>query len=646
MVEERTPVTDPGEIWIHGRPYRVKDNVSYELSNIFARAVNQGDPRPNDHPTHTTSIQRDWSGGGLVRDANPASDKGRFHKSTLETQYPGVIALPPATVEHPSPGGQDITPWVIGDFNGRLHLAWGESLFTLDQVNGTYTFVGDMPGTATGEGIVYREEGGTTHGLYMFIPLHNGYCTVNTDGVIQAGTDIGRVVEFEVWDFKVYKLMTDGTLWYATIRPTLASDWTYTGAIPDGSTPRRLLRFMDKQGNPCLFAVTDGTTWKHDMANNIFHADDLEYPRHPDQGRAAINNRGEVWTSVGVGIHRYDNNTISPQGLDARSGLDPNFKGLIVDFEKTYNGLYALIEGRKVIQDSLTDTARLQSGPKNSFSMSPSTSDNLIQMWNGFGWHYRWHGSGDAPNNIKLSNVQNVYRIYWGANGRLYSQMMPRVYFNPDDPDTAGYPFALSGEHESSWDNWGWEGQDKIMKAIEFETDRMKGDASIEVYYKIDDESHPWVYVDTVTTNGEHRFFLGIDPDEPELRGGRPKFKGVRHERYKLLFVMRRDPNMPETSPIIKWHSVLARRWLRPQRIWRPQLVLNEKLKDWPVQKQLDHLEECARIQEAIVLQHQDDQYLVELVMLGAVQRTGKNKESIVNVTLMEAYDLDLDDTA
>lgn len=641
---ERTPVTDNEEVWIHGRPFRVmRSEVGREMTNVFGRKVNQGDPGPDDHPSFSTSIQTAWDGGGLVKNMNPAADTNRFHKSSAETQYPGALALGPKTFEYAAPNGEPGTPYVIGDFVDRLYVVWADSLYTLDQQTDEWTFISYITGVPAGaiDGTVYREQSASSpKALLMFFPTNVGYTVVSETNAVSMGVGDGFVVDFEIWDDKLFALRTDGTLWWTTRNPTVTTDWNFSGAIPDGSVPRRLLAFVDKQGEPCLFIVTNHTTWKHDFANTMLHKDDLHYPKHPYMGKAAINHRNEVWTSVGTGVFRFDNNTISPQGLDSRDGLDPEYRGFIADFESAQPGLYALVQGAVIADDPLSNSAMMEAGPGGlGLDVRPVKANNSVYLWNGFGWHHRWHGLGDAPTNIKLSNVQNVYRIYWGANGKLFSQIMPWVYFNPADLDTAGYPFAPFAEHESSWNAWGWKGQDKILKMIELEVDKLSDGARIEVYYKIDHDKNPWNPAGVITENGEHRHIVGIVAGEPALRGGAPHTKGVRHEQYKLMFRIYQGSD-EETTPIIKWHSAISRRWLRPQRVWTLTLDLTAKVKDWPIEEQIQHLDDISTTQESVVFQHQEDQFIVDLIMLGVRQKTGRDHSATATVTLIDAIGL------
>lgn len=646
---ERTPDTDVGEIWLDGFPYRISGPIESELSNLYARKVNQGDPGPDDHPTFSTSIQRDWSRGLLVNKMNPASDQARSWWSTMETQYPGVLALGPFTFTYDAPVGADplYTPWVLGDWTDRMHLAWGPKVYAYNAVTDAFAPVGDAPAIVTGEGCVYRETSDSSpKALYLFVPHLTGYCTISEAGVIDNGTDTQRVVDIEVWDDKVWKLMEDGTLWWANKKALAAVDWTLSTRIPDGTTPRRLLSYMTRNNEPCLFVVTDATTWKHDFANNLLHKDDLWFPRHYSQGRAAIVHRADAMISVGVGVFRYDNNTISAYGLDDRNGLPIEFRGFIVDFENAYNGMYALLEGARSNELLGTETSTLNvGGADHPFYALPHQTNNLLMVHNGFGWHYRWHGEGSPPTNVLSSQAQNTYTIWWGSGGRLYKQFLAQPYFNPGDPESRGYPFALHGEHETPWNEWGWLGQDKIMKQIEVEVKNLDlAGGFIDVFYKMDRDDNPYVLLDRIETDGEFRFYVGQDIHEPVLRNGNLHVKGVRHQRYRLKFVMERDPRNEEPywnrSPQIEWHAAVARRWLRPQRYWRVNLDMTRDVKDHPMAEQLEHLNQMATKQEAVIFQHQDQQYMVEVIVHRGPEMTGRDRGSKKTVTLLEANDL------
>lgn len=654
MTHERTPVTDPNEVWLGGRPFRVVSDVEWELTNIMGRPQNQGAAGPNDHPNYTTSIQQDWSGGALVKYMNPASDTGRFWWSTLETQYPGSISLPPITDVIAPPAGVTGTPWVLGDFRERLHVAWGQDIYIYDATNGTWTPTGSTgtKGSPVGPGVVYREFSDlSTYRLMMFVPTTGGYVTISDLGVVREGLDSIQVVDFEVWDQKIFKLSSDGQLSYATLEPTSADQWVAMTYIPDGTTPRRLLNYMDRNNNPALMVITDGSTFKFDFANTMLHLDDLVFPRHPHQGRAAANHNGSLMVSVGTGMHQYDNNTISAMGLDSRDGLPPEFRGFIKDMRSTYNGLYVLVQGEVIAPDNPTQTATMNlGGGDDQLYMTNYQTNNLVMLHNGFGWHYRWHAAGTAPTNIQISNAQTTYSLWWGSNGQLFRQQLQRIYFNPGDKETRGYRFAKSGEMITPWNDYNWIDQPKMLKAIELKIKGMVPGCSVAAYYKLDDDDNPWVLINNYTANGEKRTWLGLDDHEPDLKQTEPwkqenrQYKGIRHARYRLRFVMTRPDTKPSDefiSPVIEWYAVVARRWLRPQRTWFVRIGLEQKEKDWTIEQQYEHLMNLSLRQEGIVFEHKDEKHMVELTLLRGPSKLGRDDRMMLDVTLLESQDLD-----
>jgi hypothetical protein len=118
------------------------------------------------------------------------------------------------------------------------------------------------------------------------------------------------------------------------------------------------------------------------------------------------------------------------------------------------------------------------------------------------------------------------------------------------------------------------------------------------------------------------------------------KTHGVRHKRYSLKFELVRGEE-EDSSPVVEWYAVVARRWMRPQRVWSMVIDLSEKHKDHTQQELFEHLMSLAIQQEAILFQHRDEQHMVELTLSRGPQLTGEDKSTMVNVTLLESNDLD-----
>lgn len=646
---EQPPTTEKNEVWLEGRPYRVQGNLAYELANMFGRKINQGDPRPDDHPTNSTSIQADWTGGGQVLNMDESSDFNRFNFSTCETAYANAIFLPPQTRTFAAPDGESGSPIVLGDYNDRLLVAWEQNVYAYDAVGDTLDFLVDLGITPTAGGKVYREQGASSgHEKIMFIPTGTGYVTLRGVNTVEAGTAVKRIVAFEIWDNKIFRLDIDGDLHWALERATVeATDWTFSGGVPDDSIPRELIRYMDKGQSPVLFVTTDGSTWKHDFANNLLHEDDLWFPRGPNQGLAAAKHRTEVWVGSGVGAYMYDNNTISAAGMDSRDGgLPRQFRGAIVSMTSTLNDLYALIRGATVAVPTLPETFDLMVGDGDPMTLSVGANSNLLMKYNGFGWHYAWSGDGAAPTNVRSSNAQGTYSLWWGANGTLYTQKLSTTYFNADDPLSAERPYALSCFHTGSWNDWNWESQPKIGKEVNVKVTGMPAvpvpGFNVHVYYQLDEETAIMELAGVIETSGKYRYFLGVDHHDPLLPDGKPRYRGAIHDRYRLLFQLNRpdDPAYEWTSPFIRWHTVVARRWLRPQPNFRMTLDLTNTLDDYSPEDQWQFLRSLAIQQQAVHFQYGQTHLMVDLVLFDGPVGTGKDDRSMVRTTLFLANDM------
>jgi hypothetical protein len=650
---ERTPVTDEGEVWIDGYPYSIK-NITVELANIFSRKVNQGDPTFDDHPIFSTSAQKSWMGGWLVLDQNPASDLERFYKSTCQTDIAESLTIPTQETELSAPDGEDGTPVMVGAFSHGFYVNWGNRLYRYMPGNlQAPSLVGDMGSSAMGPGRTYITQDSAGPGdPYFFIPVNGGYVTLDNSGTLSAGTASQTVVDFEVWDQKIWRLDADGSLKWMNDLPALEDEWEFSTQIPDGGTPRGLLSFIRMDGEPCLIVITDGQVWKHDFGNNTLHAEDLWFPRHPLHGLAAVRHQTALRVSAGTGIYRYDNNTISvDDGLDSRNGLPPEYRGHIVSMSSGLNEFYALIQGLGASDGDVTEDHVLSLGNPDPLALSPVNARNLLLRNNSFGWHYVWDGSVGTPTNVLTSNLLGYYSLWWGAGGKCYTVQLPETYYNPDEERSVKLPSKVSCRHYTSWVDWGWAGQPKILKMVEIEAGSLQHEGNeVRVYYRIDDYDAPEVLLGEVTSNGEHRWFLGQDQAEPTLRSGRGTYAGIPHERFQLIFELIRPAEPTGTNltpwlnpPTLRRHLVMARKWLRPQRTFRCQLDLTKDVKDHKTDNMLRHLLAAAETQQAVVFQHQDYELMVDLSAINYTDSTGREKGSSVMVTLVESIEHSLE---
>lgn len=595
-----------------------------EMVNIYPQKQNLGLPGPDDHPINSTWIVKSLLGGGQVIDADPNSHPDRFDWAHALTEYPGATTLPLKTEEYACPDGSNIyNPIVMGDFPLGLaaanHVAWGPDIYGWDEISGSFALVTSLANAPTREWTTYALMSSGSAGprgkVCAFIPQGSTYEIFDGTASLVAGT--APAIDFAVWDNKLFRLDATGAI-----------DWTLDGVtwqsapliayVPDGSVPRRLIPFYDQRDEPCLYLVTDGRLFALDFDYAKLRETDLFYPRHPFQGLAAAKWRAVLYNSVGIGMHGYQPGVITPVGLDRDDSLPPEYRGYISHLEPTYNDLLALVSGTPNVGSS-TETATLQLGGGDDQLYVNNVSNNaLLMAWNGVGWHYRWHAPNATPTNMRASQAQDTYRLWWGAGGKVYTQFLPVTYYNPRNSE--GFEYEETGYYETSWWNWGWEGQPKLAKLIELETEQCTDTETISVEYKIDFDSNDWQYLGTIDSNGEHAFLLGDDASEATKYSVEHIYRGVVHERIKLKFSFARGSDATK-RPILKWHGVVCRKLLRPQRSWRVVVDLA-----WDDQAEQNHGEpnlELARSIEQTVLEQRavtfitpidEEPYVVDVV--------------------------------
>lgn len=626
--------TQKGKVFINEKPYDV-ERISSSIINIYSRKVNQGDPGPDDHPINSTWIQRSWDGGGQILESRPDVGNNRFYFSTMESMYANALTLAQSPTIYEDPGGLGRDSIVLGKFADEVYAAWGDSLYSFDLVNLEWDLEDTMASVAVAKGQLYTYSTGASIGQKAFyIPEGSGSEVWNGTALASVGKSS---VSFTVWDDKLFRLGTDGSIEYTTDGTT----WQGLIYIPDGSTPRKLLVYMNLGGDPAVHVVTSSSVYAYDFTTGRLYQTQMQYPNHPDQGRASSTWRAEMQVGVGLGVHRYNRSTIGAMGLDNNDGLPEAYRGVIVDLEPSYNALYALVSGATV-SDTAPDAYTLNLGGGDDQMYGSSTEvTSLLMRWNGFGWHYVDSVTGTAPSTCYVSDAGNYYAVWYAAGGQIRCMELSRTYFNPKDGNNI-YPTVRSGYLETMWYNYGWEGQTKIAKKFEiFVTGVSGGKGTVSIQYKLDSEDNQWTPLETVFEDGEHSYYLGRDFNIAETDN--PLFyEGFPFERIKFRYIVLRDENDMMARPVIHWTDLVVRRFLKPNRNWRMVLDLTKKNSDYTPTELADNLIQRALATESTTFVHENEQYRVELVALEFNETAGATMiQYKATVNLIESNELD-----
>jgi hypothetical protein len=496
MVESLVDSYD--EIVLNGYPMKTRGPVADSNLSVFSGKVVTGDYTKDSNPTLSAWVISDLSGGHGVDDMNEGVDVNRYRIGTLNARYPSLISRPykvkairdddaawTAAIGSTEPRFlSDIL--VAGTWQGIV--AFGVNVYRLSNSAGS---IGALTAAPVNNAVTYR---GAAAVDYVVVPMGaSGVARISTAYALTntaAGATCPAAQAIVIWDNKLIAIDTSGQLWYST-DPTAA--WTSYGAtakLPSGSVPRALVRYFDRQGLPAVFIVTDTEVWQFDPNGPEIFSVDVNFPPHPKHGLAACRWSGDLYFSVGVGVHRYTGGSLSSVGPDRDHGLPVDFAGHIVGggLVPGYNAMYALL------------------------GLSADSSQPSLHEWTGTGWHMMWATTTPADtvaHSMAVSRHGDNYRLYFGTilpYHLLYIDL-PKNFANPREVSTAtwGKPSYTDnyyyGEklHTGKF-NAGMKGYNKLASALDVSIQDISATGSLAVYYQVNGGNA--TLLGTVTTEG------------------------------------------------------------------------------------------------------------------------------------------------
>jgi hypothetical protein len=361
------------------------------------------------------------------------------------------------------------------------------------------------PGQPVGRAAVFR---GTQTDDHLFIPLGaNGYAAIgqSTSFFLHAADSTHPAAQaFVVLGTLLICLDTYGQLWNSVDGFTWTSYGVY-GLLPSSITGHDLVLFFDRNGYPAVFVVGDSMVMQFDPDTPALASVDVEFPPHKYHGLAACKWRGDLYFSVGNGVHRYTGGALSSVGLDRDHGLPITHAGHIVagGLVPGYNALYAFVTAPDFTGKTFTE------------SPAPVPLSGVYE-YNGLGWHMIWQG---AAGEVITDNSMGIARgdesaapfdgfaLYWGVesttgtHGKLYRILLPVEFANPRQRARVTGGFAPTGYLESSMFDAGMRGYRKVASAIDISIATIPAGATLTVSYRTS-LTAAYTTLGTVTTAG------------------------------------------------------------------------------------------------------------------------------------------------
>jgi hypothetical protein len=467
--DKRTQVSW-SEIAIDGVPIPVRGSVRKQDLARFQSKITLGDYSFDSDPLLSTYNISSLTGGIGNEHLKEGVDDETYWTGTLETRYPGQITLLPKTWTFDGPLTDATNAYPLGDFPSDAPSFWAAFDSTLARWNiGTQTFdqMGNLTVSPVGKAVEFEDK--------LYIPLGGaGYATVDrgTYALTVTDADNMHVRSFTIWDNKLAALTDER---YVRLKIEDAA-WEAENAnfrLPSASVPKHLVVYVNQQGAPTLYVVTNQDVYAYGRDETYLYRTQLQFPPHPDNGRAAANWRGEsLYVSVGLGIHSYNGGIIGSMGPDGRYGLPAHLRGVVTDLAPEYNALLCLVQGMSDVDPGETQDWQMVD-PMYEQNIRPyveRSAHAVLLRHTGSAWHPVWESDevGLGATWVIVSRADNGYRMWWGYDGQMLTQKLPYAFQNPKQGLRAGVnEFENKGALITGWMDADMVAFDKLASHME-----------------------------------------------------------------------------------------------------------------------------------------------------------------------------------
>lgn len=477
-------------IWLDGRWLPISGPVNYQNLALFSRKVTIGDhTKDSDDLISTWITLRDTTGGTGVLDIQEGTHDSRFWFGTLWSRDYGLLTL--NRFSHEVTNGS----YPLGDLkvSGTRRFFYANStndIFLWDQTAGTFgqgtDTLDNLTAAPVNVGVRFR---GTGAGTRLFVPVgasgidaYDG--TTVTNIAADSDTNDLNCLALVEWDDKLIALGTAGELWASLD----GSSFVRQASTIDGAyEPRNMVIYFNRNGDRTVHVTTDEKLHAWDSTNDVLIPTEVKMPPHPQGGLGADDWRNTLYQSAGMMVYFFNGGTQGEVGMTRNDGIPATYRGHIVDLRAEHNALYALVQGTT---EDATDPDFISEGIFDEQAVfSPEQAYSSLWAYTNLGWHVVWVSdeAGDTPTRIYVSAAQGGYRLWWGANGILHNQILPRDFHNPRAALEAGVgDFATTGFIETGWFDAAMAGFRKLASHVEVGIERASPSAEVRVLYATD----------------------------------------------------------------------------------------------------------------------------------------------------------------
>ena len=648
-------VVDDNEIYLGGTYYPLNRPVQSILASIYPAKVTIGDTTRDSNLRSSIISWSDWRGGIGVERMQGASDADRAWYSTCNLRHRHHLVLPALSTATTAQDADDTSIQgaitFIQDLGTVLYAGYSTAPYYYSEANDRWTRVThsssaySFPADPT-DSITVRM-GGTD---YVVVAHGGGYSYFSSATTVTDKTTDAKFLTY--WDDRLWGIDSTGQLWY-----TLTIDGT---PVNDAKLPVQndyvtdLFVGRDATGEQIIYAATKTGLYAHDYANQRWVETQFQLPFHNFNGVGSVRWRDSIYTPSGLGIYKYingsNNAVITVMGPDRDDGIPATYRGTIRKLVGTHTELIAAIDATTAPGAQAATDIPWQGGATSGASsrsqnvIAASSGQSSIVAWNDTGWETKWIApSAKAGKQVDVMLVSNAgkgdYRLWWGLDGQVYSQLIPFDVTNPSQlvaVEGTDYAYESSGTHETPWFDAQQTEVDKLAIKLKVEVQDASADETVAVSYATD-YSTSYTALTTITsttlgaTEGTQTFLLPTS-DSPV---------GVSFRSIKFKLTLARGSSDTTKSPDVVSLTLEYRKKLEAKYGHTVEVDLNTTYKGNDPKQLRNNLVSSIESNTLQEFTFRDDSggtrnYYVDVTSATGIEYTGHDERGSSRITLVE----------
>ncbi len=651
-------VVDDNEIYLGGTYYPLNRPVQSVLASIYPAKVTIGDTTRDSNLRSSIISWSDWRGGIGVERMQGASDADRAWYSTCNLRHRHHLVLPALSTATTAQEADDTSIQgaitFIQDLGTVLYAGYGTAPYYYSEANDRWTRVTTSDGGSAHsfpapptDSITVRMAGTD----YVVVAFTSGFAYFSSSVVVTQNTSTATKF-LTYWDDRLWGIDVTGQLWYTlTIGGTPVND----AKLPvQDDYVTDLFVGRDATGEQIIYAATKTGLYAHDFANQRWVETQFQLPFHNFNGTGSVRWRDSIYTPSGLGIYKYingsNNAVITVMGPDRDDGIPATYRGTIKQLVGTHTELIAAIDATTAPGSQEATDIPWQGGATSGASarsqnvIAASSGQSSIVAWNDVGWETKWTApaakAGKAVDKMLVSNAgKGDYRLWWGLDGQVYSQLIPFDVTNPSQlvaVEGTDYAYESSGTHETPWFDAQQTEVDKLAIKLKVEVQGASADETVGVSYATD-YSTSYTDLTTITsttlgaTEGTQTFLLPTS-DSPV---------GVSFRSIKFKLTLARGSSDTTKSPDVVSLTLEYRKKLEAKYGHTVEVDLNTTYKGNDPKQLRNNLVSSIESNTLQEFTFRDDSggtrnYYVDVTSATGIEYTGYDERGSSRITLVE----------